>query len=166
MRTTVLAALLAATAALGATLPAGAGLRAWSVVYLDGKGKPVTYGKHKSAEIWSEDTRGWQVGIGCEGGGLSMHVTAPKGEQADFAGPEIEPLVRIGRPGTDMFAGPIEKMHFDGTRYNGPMPREILDAILYDADNKQLTFTVLKTHTNVRLPLQRMERVVNELHCK
>lgn len=159
-----MARLIALIAVLFA-LPAYAGLQSWSVLYLNDQGEPVAYGKHTTAEMWSESQAGWQISIGCSGGSLSIHVKAPEGTKADFAGPAFEPSVRIGKPGTDLFLGPTGEMTFDGTRYNGPLPRVVLDAMLTDARDKQMTFTDFNTRTAVLLKLQRVERPINELPC-
>lgn len=148
-----------------AVVPANAGLQSWSVLYLNDNGQAVAYGKHTTAEVWSESQNGWQISIGCKGDDLSLHVKAPDGEKADFAGPEFEPSVRVGKPGTDLFLGPTGEMVFDGARYNGPLPRVVLDAMLEDYGDKQLTFTDFNSRTTVLLKIQRIARPVGELPC-
>ncbi len=149
-----------------AAAPALAGLQRWEVTYLDKAGNPVGYGHGGSPEAFAHDARGYIVSIVCApGGGHAITLTAPQGMAPDFAGPTIHPGLRIARPGTDLFSGPVGPMTFDGRRYVGPVSEAVLVPLRDKIHDGTLMLTELATHTTVKLELEQMRRSLAEVVC-
>lgn len=157
-----------AFAVLSAVLstPAEAGLQRWSIVYLDKAGQPTTAANAASIETYARTQKGNTVSIGCAvGGGYMLALHAPEGTQKDYAGEEIEPSVRISKPGTDLFLGPTGKMVFDGERYVGPLPEAVVASLRERIRDGLLTVAEYVTRSTVALKTAGLERTLAEINC-
>lgn len=164
-RTTI--AVLTVSLLVGLAGPADAGLQRWSLVYLDTSGAPTTQSKAAKVETYARTQKGHTVSIGCsDAGGHMLALHAPEGTQKDYAGPEIEPSVRISRPGTDYFLGPTGKMTFDGERYVGPLPEAAVAPLRERIRDGLLTVAEYVTRFTVVLKTDGLERTLAELDCK
>lgn len=144
-------------------LPANAGLQRWSVVKVDASGRPASAG---ATETYASNQRGFTVSLGCmQGGGHKISLHAPDDLAKDFAGPEIEPSLRVAKPGTDLFKGPIGKMTFNGERYEGALPAAVMDALQQQHRDGQLTVTEFLTRTIITVKLADLDRTLPELGC-
>ena len=146
--------------------PASADLQRWSVLYLDGAGNPTSISKAKSAEIWAQDQRGYVLSIGCASdGGYSLFAQAPDGAKGDYGGPEIAPSFRVSKPGTDLFLGPVGKMTFNGTRYEGRLPAEAVAPLREEIKNGLVHLAEFNSRITIIVRSQRAEGALTELPC-
>ena len=145
---------------------AEAGLQKWSTLYLDAAGNPTSIGKAASAETYLQDQKAFTISFGCQdGGGYFMAIQAPATENADIFGPEIEPALRVSKPGTDLFRGPIGKMIFDGKRYVGPAPDPIINPLKEKIRDGKLLISEYLSRSQLALKTERLERTLAELNC-
>lgn len=155
--------ILAATALLALGIAsAEAGLNRWSLGFLDRNGKATTYDRAAYKEVWMEEAGGWQFSLTCTANGPMIAVAAGRGQKADFAGPFIEPGIRVTVPGRDLWAGVAGRLTFDGKAYVGAAPPQIVDAMLKGTRVHVIEYL---THTEIKWPLQGSERYFAELSC-
>ncbi|MEM1298518.1 MAG: hypothetical protein AAGH68_04495 [Pseudomonadota bacterium] len=164
--TKTLAGILAIGLAFSTALPAAAGLQKWSLIHMDDNRQPSSVAKATLVETSAWTQRGFTVSIGCySGGGHMIALQAPDDLAKDFAGPEIQPSLRLSKPGTDFFRGPVGKLSFDGTRYTGPLPEPIVGPMKDKIRDGLLAITEPLTRTIISLKTAGVERALAEMNC-
>ena len=144
-----------------------AGLQKWSLVHVDANGAETTAAKSNAMEARASDQRGFTVAVACHPGGKhSIAVSAPDGMSSDFAGPIIEPSLRISKPGTDLFLGPIGQLKHDGRRYTGKLPEPAAASLLSKIKDGLFAVTEFGTRTTISLKTQSLEFTLQQLGCK
>lgn len=163
----VIGALALATLSVWLPGQATAELQKWSLVKVDAIDEQATAARSGAMEARASDQRGFTVAIACHAdGGHLVAVMAPDGMSSDFAGPVIEPSLRVSKPGTDLFLGPIGKLQHDGTRYVGKLPEPAAAPLLTKIKDGLFAITEFGTRTTVSLKTQSLEFALQQLSCK
>ncbi|MFK7945286.1 MAG: hypothetical protein AB8B85_20555 [Paracoccaceae bacterium] len=147
--------------------PAWAGLQKWDLVFLDASGQPTSAGRAATTEAQSSNPLGFTVAIGCHAdGGHALSLQWPEGNDGPVAGPAIDPSLRISKPGTDFYRGPVGVMEFDGTRYLGAMPEAAVSPLRERMRDGMLTITEFSTRNTISLKTAGLERALGEIDCR
>ena len=155
-----IATLVAMLLSMALTTTAEAGIQRWDLV-------PAPNATKGQSEAIASNQLGFSILIGCaESGGYNISLMPPNDKPGAFAGEAIDPALRISKPGTDLFRGPIGTMTFDGSRYTGHFPDSAAEPLRERLRDGLLTLTEFSTRTIVSLKTAGLDRALAELSCK